>query len=311
MAHLLGAVQAAQPVPMAMVFQGENYRLLSGSMERFLGVSGQTVRSRPIKGTLPRGGDGQSDAELARQLRASPKECAENTMIVDMVRNDLRRACQMGSVQVTELLTAVPYATLWHLESEVQATLQQPNNHADLLAATLPPHVGNRLPQDPSHQSHSKVGAQSPRALLRRARHRLARWPRGVVGRHSPSYFVARPRGCAQWRRYRGRFTARGRMGRGLPKNAVRAWRFGLVGGFAKMSELQTPHERLELGDRTGQGVFETMIWRKNPPQLWPLHMLRMQRRAGFGAAAGRGIRTCCQNSAIYGQNCPTAAFAH
>lgn len=139
MAHLLGAVQAAQPVPMAMVFQGENYRLLSGSMERFLGVSGQTVRSRPIKGTLPRGGDGQSDAELARQLRASPKECAENTMIVDMVRNDLRRACQMGSVQVTELLTAVPYATLWHLESEVQATLQQPNNHADLLAATLPP----------------------------------------------------------------------------------------------------------------------------------------------------------------------------
>lgn len=46
------------------------------------------------------------------------------------------------------------------------------------------------------------------------------------------------------------------------------------------MSELQTPHERLELGDRTGQGVFETMIWRKNPPQLWPLHMLRMQKGA-------------------------------
>lgn len=137
--QLLAGIQAAQPVPMAMVFRGQNYQLLSGSMERFLGVSGTTVRSRPIKGTLPRGADAQSDAEMARQLRASPKECAENTMIVDMVRNDLRRACQMGSVQVTTMLTAVAYKTLWHLESEVQATLQQPQTHTHLLTATLPP----------------------------------------------------------------------------------------------------------------------------------------------------------------------------
>ena len=136
---LLAALQEAQPVPFGLYLRGDGYALLSGSMERFLTVEGGRVRSRPIKGTAPRDPDPVQDRECSVQLRASEKECAENTMIVDMVRNDLRRAARRGSVTVPTLLECVPYATVWHLESEVQAMLEDPAAVAQWLAATLPP----------------------------------------------------------------------------------------------------------------------------------------------------------------------------
>jgi len=136
---LLAAVQAAQPVPFGMYVRGDAFALLCGSMERFLTVQDGQVRSRPIKGTAPRDNDPATDADRARQLIGSQKECAENTMIVDMVRNDLRRASRPASVSVPTLLACVPYATVWHLESEVQAALADPAAVAQWLAATLPP----------------------------------------------------------------------------------------------------------------------------------------------------------------------------
>ena len=139
LADLLAAVQSTQPVPLALAWQGQGYRLLSGSMERFLAVASDSVSSRPIKGTAPRHADPCDDAAEALALPDDAKEAAENTMIVDMVRNDLQRACEWGSVQVPVLLQAVPYATLWHLESEVRGILRQPHDGAGLLAATLPP----------------------------------------------------------------------------------------------------------------------------------------------------------------------------
>lgn len=134
----LAAVQAVQPVPFAAVFRGQSHLLISGSMERFLAVRGAQVSSRPIKGTAPRRADPEQDAAEARSLRTSPKECAENTMIVDMVRNDLQRAARRGSVHVTELLATEPYATLWHLESEIAASLTRPRRLDALLEATMP-----------------------------------------------------------------------------------------------------------------------------------------------------------------------------
>lgn len=134
----LAAVQAVQPVPFAAVFRGQSHLLISGSMERFLAVRGAQVSSRPIKGTAPRRTDPLQDAAEARSLRASAKECAENTMIVDMVRNDLQRAARRGSVRVTDLLATEPYATLWHLESEIAASLTRPRRLDALLEATMP-----------------------------------------------------------------------------------------------------------------------------------------------------------------------------
>jgi para-aminobenzoate synthetase component 1 len=127
----LAAVQAVQPVPLAFAWQGEAGVLVSGSMERFLQVVDGRVSSRPIKGTAPTG--------AAQRLPLDAKEVAENTMIVDMVRNDLRRVCRSGSVRVPALCEVEPYATVAHLESEVEGQLQDPHDAATLLAATLPP----------------------------------------------------------------------------------------------------------------------------------------------------------------------------
>ena len=135
----LAAVQNVQPVPFAAVFQGSAQMLICGSMERFLSVAGRQVCSRPIKGTAPRHPLADMDASIAQMLQQAPKERAENIMIVDMVRNDLQRAAVQGSVQVAELLEAVAYTTLWHLESEVTATLAESGKLGPLLQATMPP----------------------------------------------------------------------------------------------------------------------------------------------------------------------------
>lgn len=135
----VAAVRQAQSVPYAAAMRLGDVVLISGSMERFLRAQGGTVSSRPIKGTTARGRDATEDAARRAQLANQPKELAENTMIVDMVRNDLQRACEVGSVRVPTLLHCEPYATLWHLESEVHGTLQEPGHLAPLLAATMPP----------------------------------------------------------------------------------------------------------------------------------------------------------------------------
>ncbi len=135
----LAALLAVQPVPYAFVWQAPVGTLLSGSMEQFLRQQGTLVQSRPIKGTAPRHPDAVDDAAAAAALAANVKERAENTMIVDMVRNDLQRACQWQSVVVAALCAPTPYATLWHLESEVRGQLRQPDDRVALLQATLPP----------------------------------------------------------------------------------------------------------------------------------------------------------------------------
>jgi para-aminobenzoate synthetase component 1 len=135
----VSAVMACQPVPLAMAWQDRDLALLSGSMERFLSVRAGEVRSRPIKGTASRRQDAAEDGQQAAWLAAQPKERAENTMIVDMVRNDLQRACHPASVEVPVLLQVEPYATLWHLESEIAGRLRRPDRLGPLLTATLPP----------------------------------------------------------------------------------------------------------------------------------------------------------------------------
>ena len=135
----VAAALAVQPVPLAAAFRGDGHLLVCGSMEEFLAVTAGSVRSRPIKGTSRRGRSPAADEALRRGLVESTKETAENTMIVDMVRNDLQRACHWGSIEVASLCQAEAYASLWHLESEVRGTLRAADGLAPLLAATLPP----------------------------------------------------------------------------------------------------------------------------------------------------------------------------
>jgi para-aminobenzoate synthetase component 1 len=128
------------PAPYAAYLNLPEVRVLSSSPELFLKLDPQTrmVRTRPIKGTRPRGATGAEDAALAAELHASAKDRAENVMIVDLERNDLGRVAEIGSVEVTGLWDLESYANVHHLTSTVSARLREGLGAVDLLRATFP-----------------------------------------------------------------------------------------------------------------------------------------------------------------------------
>jgi para-aminobenzoate synthetase/4-amino-4-deoxychorismate lyase len=109
------------------------------SPESFLRRAGRRVQSAPIKGTRPRTGPPEADAEARAELLASAKDGAEHVMIVDLVRNDLGRVCVPGSVRVAELAGSRPAPGVWHLVSTVEGELRPGIGDAELLRATFPP----------------------------------------------------------------------------------------------------------------------------------------------------------------------------
>lgn len=116
----------------------ENWALLSASPESFLEWEGGQLKSVPMKGTAPRGTDEHSDTELRRSLVDSAKDAAENVMIVDLIRNDLARVAEVGSVHVPALLSVEAYPTVWQLTSTVAATAKPQAGLVDLMAAMFP-----------------------------------------------------------------------------------------------------------------------------------------------------------------------------
>ncbi len=134
------ALRATNPAPFAAYLELPEGRLLGSSPERFLRVDGfGGVESRPIKGTRPRGLDAAADARLRRELADSPKDRAENLMIVDLVRNDLGRVCEVGSVHVPELMAIESYASVFQMVSTIRGRLRADRDVADLLRASFPP----------------------------------------------------------------------------------------------------------------------------------------------------------------------------
>src|SRR5262249_59595695 len=116
----------------AFVDLGGGRALVGNSPERFLAMSGRAVESRPIKGTRALG------PGAAAALAADEKERAEHVMIVDLVRNDLGRVCETGSVRVDGLRRVVRYPTLHHMISTVRGVLRDGIGTAELLRATFP-----------------------------------------------------------------------------------------------------------------------------------------------------------------------------
>ncbi|OOV95547.1 aminodeoxychorismate synthase component I [Pseudomonas sp. MF4836] len=112
--------------------------VLSLSPERFVKVSQGQVETRPIKGTRPRSQDASEDAANAAELLASPKDRAENLMIVDLLRNDLGRTCRLGSVRVPELFSLESYPNVHHLVSSVTGELATGKDALDLIAGSFP-----------------------------------------------------------------------------------------------------------------------------------------------------------------------------
>ncbi len=131
-------LRAENPAPYAAYFHFGEGVLASASPERFLRVDNGVVDTRPIKGTRPRGETSARDRALARELLSSEKDRAENTMIVDLLRNDLSRVCAPGTVQVPRLCALETYATVHHLVSTVQGRLEEGHDAWDLLQAAFP-----------------------------------------------------------------------------------------------------------------------------------------------------------------------------
>ncbi len=132
------ALRDACPTPFAGFISLAEGAVLSLSPERFLRSHTRQVETRPIKGTRPRSADARTDAEQASALLASTKDRAENLMIVDLLRNDLGRTCEVGSIRVPELFALESYPNVHHLVSSVTGTLAAGKDVFDLLAGSFP-----------------------------------------------------------------------------------------------------------------------------------------------------------------------------
>ncbi len=124
--------------PFSALLEWDDLAIVSNSPERFVRLRGREVLAQPIKGTIKRGDTPGEDAALQTELLNSAKNRAENVMIVDLVRNDLGRVCEFGSVQVPKLCEVQTFPTLHHLVSDVTGTLRADCDGLDLLRACFP-----------------------------------------------------------------------------------------------------------------------------------------------------------------------------
>jgi len=126
------------PAPFSAFLDCGDFELASSSPELFLRLSGRQIITRPIKGTRPRSADPTRDAQLTYELQTSTKEMAELVMITDLLRNDLGRVCEFGSVQVPELVHLERYAQVQHLVSTVEGRLRSGITHFHAFASCFP-----------------------------------------------------------------------------------------------------------------------------------------------------------------------------
>jgi para-aminobenzoate synthetase component 1 len=127
------------PAPFAAYLVLPELTIVCSSPERFLRVDALgRAESRPIKGTRPRGDNPAEDARRRFELQSSPKDRAENVMIVDLLRNDLGRVCQIGSVRVPEVMVVEEYATVFQLVSTIVGQLRPECDAIDLVRASFP-----------------------------------------------------------------------------------------------------------------------------------------------------------------------------
>jgi para-aminobenzoate synthetase/4-amino-4-deoxychorismate lyase len=131
-------LRARQPVPYGAVVALAGEWILSCSPELFLRHDAGTLTAQPMKGTAPRSVPVEADHVLAKWLAEDTKNRAENLMIVDLLRNDLGRIAQLGSVKVPSLFAIQSHATVFQMTSTVQAALQPAHGFADVLRASFP-----------------------------------------------------------------------------------------------------------------------------------------------------------------------------
>jgi para-aminobenzoate synthetase len=138
--ELYRALRRANPAPFAAYLRFGDLTVLSSSPERFLSVDRDGIaEARPIKGTSRRGVTPVEDARLAAELRGGAKFRAENVTIVDLMRNDLGRVCQIGSIEVPQLMAVESYETVHQLVSSIRGRLRPDHDSVEAVRACFPP----------------------------------------------------------------------------------------------------------------------------------------------------------------------------
>jgi para-aminobenzoate synthetase component 1 len=132
------ALRQAVGSPYSAFWQWRDQALLCVSPERFISIKDRQAETKPIKGTIKRGSDPEQDLQRAEQLMASAKDRAENLMIVDLLRNDLSRNSEPGSIRVPKLFELESFANVHHLVSTVTGVLAENSTPLDMLRDSFP-----------------------------------------------------------------------------------------------------------------------------------------------------------------------------
>ncbi|WP_066477227.1 aminodeoxychorismate synthase component I [Bosea sp. WAO] len=259
---LYAALRASQPVAHGGIVATGAATLLSVSPELFVETQAGRATTRPMKGTVARGADAAGDAAAMVALRADPKQRAENLMIVDLLRNDLGRVSEIGSVAVPKLFSVETYPTLHTLTSEVTSRLRPGLSAGDLIRAMFP--------------CGSVTGAPKLRAM--EIIHELEGQPRdaytGSIGRIAPNGDL--------------RFNVAIRTATLLPDGRGI---YGVGGGIVVDSDPASEFAECRLKGRVLSdlaedfGLFETLLWA--PGAGYRRLELHLERLAGSAAELG------------------------
>ncbi len=137
--HLFSDMCEKNKVDYIAYIEGDGFEILSASPERFIKISpDRTIETFPIKGTRPRGKNSAEDEALKKELMNSTKEAAELNMITDLLRNDLGKISEIGSVEVIGSRIAHPYATVWHTYSHIKGKVLKNLSSLDALLSMFP-----------------------------------------------------------------------------------------------------------------------------------------------------------------------------
>ncbi len=136
--EIYGKLSALSPAPFGAMYKLNNHYCLCASPERFLQKKGKLLISQPIKGTSKREVDPLKDAANRNYLKESTKEKSENVMVVDLVRNDMSRVCEKGSVGVKELFGVYSFPQVHQMISTVEGTLADDKHFTEAIEACYP-----------------------------------------------------------------------------------------------------------------------------------------------------------------------------
>jgi para-aminobenzoate synthetase component I len=137
-AELYERLRTVNATPFACYFDFGTGQIISSSPERFFVVDDRWIETRPIKGTRRRTGDPAEDALLAEELKTSEKDRSENIMIVDLLRNDLSKVCEIDSMKIDQFCEIEAYPFVLHLVSSIRARLRREVQWSDVIKAVFP-----------------------------------------------------------------------------------------------------------------------------------------------------------------------------